>query len=733
MDDRRSPDLDAVIRHIQADRSVARQCRRGLALLGVLVRAWDRMYAEHQSAKAVWAYQGYWHEDDQVTATWLARAASEPWLPNAEGTLSAPSELYLPTDANRIAYGNDRKIFLADVSDHVLRSPALPGLRIKAGPSARNLVDHLVQLRDGPQGEVNDTEVRKVYELLALKCPAPDARSQLVDDLTTTELRTEFNGGGTDRGLLYLNGRWYSPGVVFAGERVFGRWRPFVPSSSTLNPLWRVLGISTPDAQACIAVLREIATAPLALDDRATVLKIVRKLAEHVTSISPQLQMELRQLPLWTGETWVSKRPVYAIEDEALAAQVAEKVPVWMAGFSSLSDVEELLDPLGVVVIRPDDFTPLSLDGRGLANGENLRKRFGLAVEYLNDALIRGDKPLYDALTTVMSWRDLSGALVMVNPDLELAVALKDRLQLTVAADAYMNRNPPVFIIRSEDHAGLADAGGRAIASLFDGDRQKVAWAWATMWARAGKGETSDRLILPEADTDSNEASEALVRLKDQTDKRSARGQGSASSGDSEGTTIVNVRRLKDLSVLHPDDGTIINQGATVGGILFPTRKPLLPSPGPEAGTGSNDGKSNRRASRSESTVLPPASERELLALNTVKKALRADKKELIDLRARHGVGADAVDDLRQFYEIKMASSSEVPNEITLTASEVARAQEEPDFFLAVVSGLEELAGELQVRFIFKPLRLTVRIRGDVTLSGIRDVEALQVVFHTEA
>ena len=79
-----------------------------------------------------------------------------------------------------------------------------------------------------------------------------------------------------------------------------------------------------------------------------------------------------------------------------------------------------------------------------------------------------------------------------------------------------------------------------------------------------------------------------------------------------------------------------------------------------------------------------------------------------------------------------MASSSEVPNEITMTASEVARAQAEPDFFLAVVSGLEELTGQLRVKFIFKPLRLTVKIRGDVTLSGVREAEALEFAFHTD-
>ena len=53
-----------------------------------------------------------------------------------------------------------------------------------------------------------------------------------------------------------------------------------------------------------------------------------------------------------------------------------------------------------------------------------------------------------------------------------------------------------------------------------------------------------------------------------------------------------------------------------------------------------------------------------------------------------------------------------------------------PDFFLAVVAGLEEDAGELRVRFIFDPLaRLPLRLRNDLTFGGVRDAEALECVY----
>lgn len=58
---------------------------------------------------------------------------------------------------------------------------------------------------------------------------------------------------------------------------------------------------------------------------------------------------------------------------------------------------------------------------------------------------------------------------------------------------------------------------------------------------------------------------------------------------------------------------------------------------------------------------------------------------------------------------------------MTLTRSEVGRAQSDPDFFLALVAGLEDSAGELRVRFIFNPLqRLAVKIKGEITLAGLR-------------
>jgi hypothetical protein len=171
----------------------------------------------------------------------------------------------------------------------------------------------------------------------------------------------------------------------------------------------------------------------------------------------------------------------------------------------------------------------------------------------------------------------------------------------------------------------------------------------------------------------------------------------------------------------------IVNQGAPRRGIIVPAprRRAADGSVRPSTKTGTTT-----RGAASEASVLPPMSAREQLAYDAVTAALGLGQGEVTDLRRRRGIGADAIDDLRQCFEIKMSSGSEIPSEITLTPNEIERARTDPDFFLAVVAGLEDGAGELRVRFIFDPLgRLPLRLRNDLTFGSVRDAEALEYVF----
>jgi hypothetical protein len=83
--------------------------------------------------------------------------------------------------------------------------------------------------------------------------------------------------------------------------------------------------------------------------------------------------------------------------------------------------------------------------------------------------------------------------------------------------------------------------------------------------------------------------------------------------------------------------------------------------------------------------------EKETIGLELVRRVLGGSAKEIVNQRAQHGDGAYAVDELRQFYELKVAAGAE-PDEIVLDDSQIPRALSTKDFCLVVVSGVEGTA-----------------------------------------
>lgn len=739
--DHLSPDLDSVIEDIQQERPRQQRRRRAAALLGMLARGWERHFADRVSAKAVRGYHG-WIVEGEVIATWLARAASEAWLPNATGALRSPMDLHLPTEANKLTVGNRKSAYLMPVDDYILRSPALTALRVRRGPAASSVVERLEQLRDdGTPGKKGEAEIKTAYRLLALACPPGEVRTarRPVDDLTVSALRTRFAGGRRTRGLIFSKGHWYGPQQVFNGPRIFGGRRPFVPTSPHLEALWRTLAVPYPVARDCLDVLRELASAPLSAEEESIVIETMAIVATEIDEMTPQLRTTLRKLPLWTGEEWRTARPIYAIEDQKVASAVADQVPVWQPGFT-LDGHGKLLEALNITYIPPEEFKPVTAAGYGAALGDEWRPRFALAVEHLRTELARSDLELYKTLA--ISWKELAGTVLVLDRELEVAASLSGRRRLVAPTRAHLVRQPLTLFARTVDDIGAAEAGGQAIASLFSGARHTVAWAWASMWQRAAAGETAGRIVLS-TDMETDEDDDQLGKLKAQADTRRQHGtrKARARSGGSHSnsSTQVHVRKLKQLGNRQPTSGEVVNKGAPRGGVIIPERR-SRPSSDTSAGTGggtgfpSSGGNSTGTGSGGRSSVLPPMSEREQLAFDAVMLALALDEGEVADLRHRRGVGADAIDELRQCFEIKMSSGSEIPSEITLTPNEVERARTDRDFFLAIVAGLEERAGDLRVRFIFDPLgRLPLRLRSDLTFGGVREAEALEYTFRTAA
>ncbi len=131
-------------------------------------------------------------------------------------------------------------------------------------------------------------------------------------------------------------------------------------------------------------------------------------------------------------------RPIFAVEDDELVAQVAPQVAVWDSGFSSYADLDGLLDALKVTPLRAEQFGPVVLDSRGVVSGEDLRRRFAHAVEHLRDELMRGDQPLHDSLA--VRWSSLCTAQVIVEGELELAADAAGK-RVVVEAGAHVRRD----------------------------------------------------------------------------------------------------------------------------------------------------------------------------------------------------------------------------------------------------------------------------------------------------
>lgn len=711
LEDRVSPALERIVADIQTEPNRKEARRRALALLAVLHRGWDRRYAPHADAVAAIPNHG-WVDPESVPSTWLARLSEAEWLPNRSGGLAAPESLRLSTAENKRIYGANRAVFVVALPSPVVDGGILPALGLQLGPRVSELLTRLEALH--ADGSVT-AEAREILLLLASACKESGGR-QPVGDVSRIRFRQTFER----RDLLPTPSGWRASTEVFRGPPLFGARRFFVDQAPSLTPLWDLLQVKDVQTADCFRVLREIPKdGPLGLSDRGVVMETMRRLTEDLADMTPQRRTQLRKLPLWTGAAWTLDRPLTACEDPRIAAALPDGRTLWDSGLTDLDGLGALLEAMGVERLRAQDLENAPLQGVAASEGVPHARAFASAVNHLKDELARGDQPLHGALT--IPWSSLISVRVLIDPNLRLILPV-DRTEVPVAA--HVLSGPPLSVVARSDVDLGGEEAGRAIATLFRSGRQKIALAWPAMWLRAKQGQVAERIALSsdgDATEDLPDRNLQDLQLQVGVRKRTTRRQTNTSpAGRQAIPTVMPTKQLNDYEV---DDGNVVNRGNASGGLVFP----LATGPG---------GRGRRRAvAATSSTGSRPAtvpssnSEREQLAFDAVERALRLDGGLLSDLRARRGIGVDAVDELRRFYEIKMSSGA-MPDQVTLTQAEVAAASEESEFFLAVVAGLADDGGELTVRFISDPLRqLATKITGDVILTGIKDAEALEYRF----
>jgi hypothetical protein len=214
---------------------------------------------------------------------------------------------------------------------------------------------------------------------------------------------------------------WCPPAHVLAGKPVFGNRRPFAPQVPGADRLWAVLQIRAPALSDCLAVLVELARTrtPLDVRDQTIALETLRLLAELVgeEALAPAVRRRLARLPVWTTQGWQTARPVYAIDDPALALGLATEAPVWQPG-GELGQFRGLLSHLRLTELAADSTTVV--DAAAADVDEEATALLRAAVPLLREDLARND-PTTEAASEV-GWDRLAAFQVRVNGNLRVRV-----------------------------------------------------------------------------------------------------------------------------------------------------------------------------------------------------------------------------------------------------------------------------------------------------------------------
>ena len=431
---------------------------------------------------------------------------------------------------------------------------------------------------------------------------------------------------------------------------------------------------------------------------------------------------------------------MFAAIDESLVDILGNSLPFWKPG-GELEQFQSLLEPLRVEVIGSADAEIMETSA-SIEEPEATRV-FRAAVQQLQDDLARNEPLVAQGLRG--QWGDLSEFAVWSHPKLMLSVHVPEsagsealRCPVYVKVDEDSRK---VFVRDPQIDLPRADRGGQAVAALFDGGRRRVAQAWRAAWDRAMDGVTIAGIELAEQRAEREKEEIGIEIDREIAALQTRTGAKSASTADGRrresgmpvesnrvgaggnGPNIVDGTKARVL--VDPDSLIVINpSGQVLGG--SPRNADV-----PHLGGGLIEPDVTKSASPRSETPLRGYSdlERETVGFELARKVLSSDHKEIVDIRAQRGVGADAMDELERFYELKVSAGGE-PNEVTLTSAEWQRAKSSPDFFLVVISGVEGEDSRPSVRIIPKPLdQLAQRVSGTIKLSGVHHAKSVTFEF----
>ena len=741
LQDRDCPDLVAVAHEVSSMGRNRRERRiRAAALLTTLARTWDRTFSELSSVESARDYNG-WQSRSHTAAYWIWELRAISWLDDESGIPRRPSELRVKTPGNVAIYGQEFGQYLhPDLNRPNLR-PVLDALGVAGDPSVPTLLERLKQIR-------NEAVQETAWTPDALKRESAVIYKALAQSLTTAtprlgresaRLRRDFQYRG---GLIHSNIGWLPPQGVLAGPPVFGNYKAFVPELADTDQLWAALRLREPSFEDCVEVIRSVArkrSKPEG-EDETILLETLRLLHSLVSSgTTIQERSKLRRLPLWTSMGWTRSRPVFAIDDPILAEGLSEQLSLWLPG-GELQQFRSLIDVLGIEEIRTASAEVVDPD---LATkDEYCSELLVSALMHLREDLSRNAPQLEQGLS--VSWDHLERYEVRVHPSLSVRVSTErngSNQPYECGVMAKVDKDMGILFVQSPDELARVDTGGRAIATLFTGDQRQLSQSWRAALDRAEARQQARVIELAEQRTKrEQERNESEIAHRTEEFRTQTSDKHRASTGDragkagtlSAGSNAASQQENRGVSevtvpprvLVDPQSVWVVDpMGRLEKRQAVPDRKPVRERQlaEPRLGTDALNHRSSIRVYTDK--------EREDVGMELLKKLLRSNDAEISDLRAQHGVGADAIDAMDRFFELKVHAGSE-PDHINMTASEVQRARTTPGFFLAVVSGVEGADARPNVRIIVDPLdQLKPTETGSITLAGVRNSESLVYTF----
>ena len=736
LEDYDSPDLLAAITDISSERRSKRRRERAGALLAARGRAWDRRLGEFAKVDAAADYHG-WVPKGRIRAFWLAQAGDVAWLDDESRTARKPTELRVRTAGTEAIHGPHSPDYLHRDLDQPSRRALLAALGVSGDPSRSELVERLRALRQASYDDEISPEDQRLESALVYRALARSLGARTASDLTANQLWTEF----ARYRLVLTDLGWLSPRNVLAGPPIFGHLRPFAPEIRECEPLWRALRLKEPSPDDCLEGLREIAfrrrDAPDAAEE-AILLDTLRTLAEHHSRGHRVERQKLARLALWTSTGWRRDRPVYATDDPVLAAGLDDRLPIWRPG-GELEQFQPLLEPLRVTEIRASEAEVI--DPELATKDHDSTELFQRALELLRDDLQRNDPELAERCT--VSWASLAAYAVRVRSVLAVAVRVASGEEYDCEVKAKVDTTRATVFVTEPEVLTRVDGGGRALAALFKGGARLVAQAWRAACDQAQEGMTARRVELAreraaraeaELDADSRLAEFRSITAQKH---RSPRGSAGRAGGKPQTSDVAENESeqpkqpppatpprtlVEPQSLMLVDPRGRLDERSPSG--ASGTGAKTAGSGGLNAPRGDSRGPQNRTPLRRYSDL-----DKETVGLELLQMLLSTDQDDIVDLRTQRRVGADAVDQLGRFYELKVSAGPE-PDRVTLTDSEAQRALTTPDFFLVVVSNIEGDDARPTIRVVTDPLNnLRPTEKGAITLSGLRDAKSLVYQF----